>query len=388
MNRQLPTIRKDPNFARIFLKADGTPYKKGEMVRQPELGETLKAISREGPKVFYEGWIAAAITDHLKKSGGIVTLEDLKAYKPVWRGPILGNYRNRLVVTMPPPSSGGIALLQILNVLEGYRLNEFRHNSATYLHLLTEASKFAFADRAQYLGDPDFVEIPTQKLLSKEYAARVRSRISAVKTQPPEFYGLASFGPKDGGTTHFGVLDAKGNAVSCSLTINTTFGSKVMVRETGIILNNEMDDFSINPGVPNTYGLIGGQANSVAPKKTPLSSMTPTIVLEGDRPILIVGASGGPRIISATVQTILNALDFSMPIKEAVSAPRIHHQWKPDELRVERDIPQEARASLKRRGHRIKSNRSVGTVQGILVQDGNISGQADPRRNKKPRKRK
>ena len=388
VNRQLSTIRKDPNFARIFLKADGTPFKKGEMVHQPELGETLKAISREGPKVFYEGWIAAAITNHLKKSGGILTLEDLKGYKPVWRGPILGNYRNRLVVTMPPPSSGGIALLQILNVLEGYRLNEFRHNSATYLHLLTEASKFAFADRAQYLGDPDFVEIPTQKLLSKEYAAWVRSRISAVKTQPSEYYGLASFGPKDGGTTHFGVLDANGNAVSCSLTINTTFGSKVMVRETGVILNNEMDDFSIKPGVPNTYGLIGGHANSVAPKKTPLSSMTPTIVLEGDRPILIVGASGGPRIISATVQTILNVLDFGMPIKEAVSAPRIHHQWKPNELRVERDIPQEARAFLKRRGHRIKKNRSVGTVQGILVQEGNISGQADPRRNKKPRKRK
>ena len=388
VNRQLPTIRKDPNFARIFLKADGTPYESGETVRQPELGETLKAISREGPRVFYEGWIATAITEHLKKSGGIITLEDFKEYKPVWRGPILGNYRNRLVVTMPPPSSGGIALLQILNVLEGYRLNQFRHNSATYLHLLTEASKFAFADRARYLGDPDFVKIPTQRLLSKEYATWIRSRISAVKTRPAKFYGLASYGPKDGGTTHFGVLDANGNAVSCSLTINTTFGSKVMVRETGIILNNEMDDFSIKPGVPNTYGLIGGHANSVAPKKRPLSSMTPTIILEGDRPILIVGASGGPRIISATVQTILNALDFGMPIKEAVTAPRIHHQWKPDDLRVEDQIPQDTRASLKRRGHRVKESRSIGTVQGVLVREGAISGQADPRRNKKPRKRK
>ena len=388
VNRNLPTIRKDPNFARIFLKADGTPFEAGETVRQPELGETLKAISREGARVFYEGWIATAIADHLKKSGGILTLEDFKEYKPVWRGPILGNYRNRLVVTMPPPSSGGIALLQILNVLEGYRLNQFRHNSATYLHLLAEASKFAFADRARYLGDPDFVEIPTQRLLSKEYAAWIRSRISAVKTQPASFYGLASYGPKDGGTTHFGVLDADGNAVSCSLTINTTFGSKVMVRETGIILNNEMDDFSIKPGVPNTYCLIGGHANSVAPKKWPLSSMTPTIILEGERPILIVGAAGGPRIISATVQTILNALDFGMPIKEAVTAPRIHHQWKPNDLRVEEKIPQDTRASLKRRGHRVKATRSIGTVQGILVKGGVISGQADPRRDKKPRKRK
>jgi len=388
VNRHLPTIRNNPNFARIFLDADGTPYKEGETVRQPELGETLKAISREGPRVFYEGWIATAITGHLKKSGGILTLEDFKEYKPVWRGPILGNYRNRLVVTMPPPSSGGIALLQILNVLEGYRLNPFGHNSATYLHLLTEALKFAFADRARYLGDPDFVKIPTQRLLSKEYAGWIRSRISAVKTQPASFYGLASYGPKDGGTTHFGVLDADGNAVSCSLTINTTFGSKVMVRETGIILNNEMDDFSIKPGVPNTYGLIGGHANSVAPKKRPLSSMTPTIILEGERPVLIVGASGGPRIISATVQTILNALDFGMPIKEAVAAPRIHHQWKPNDLRVEEKIPQDTRASLKRRGHRVKVSRSIGTVQGILVRGGVISGQADPRRNKKPRKRK
>nr|NIO09266.1 gamma-glutamyltransferase [Deltaproteobacteria bacterium] len=363
MNRQLPTIQKDPNFARIFLKSDGTPYEKGEIVRQPELGETLKAISREGPRVFYEGWIGTAIAQHLKESGGILTMEDLKSYKPVWRGPILGNYRNRLVVTMPPPSSGGIALLQILNVLEGYKLEEFRHNSATYLHLLTEASKHAFADRALYLGDPDFVKIPVQKLLSKEYAIWIRSRISAVKTRPPEYYGLAAFGPEDGGTTHFGVIDANGNAVSCSLTINTTFGSKVMVRQTGIILNNEMDDFSIKEGVPNTYGLIGGHANSIAPKKTPLSSMTPTIILDGDRPILVVGASGGPRIISATVQTILNALDFAMPIKDAVAAPRIHHQWKPDQLRVEEGIPEATRESLQRRGHQIKSNRSVGTVQ-------------------------
>ena len=388
VNRHLSTIRKSPNFARIFLKADGTPYEEGEMVRQPELGETLKAIAREGSRVFYEGWIASAIADHLKKSGGILTLEDLKAYKPVWRGPIVGNYRNRLVVTMPPPSSGGIALLQMLNVLEGYGLSQFRQNSATYLHLLTEASKFAFADRARYLGDPDFVKIPTQKLLSKEYASWIRKRISAVKTRPSSFYGLASYSPEDGGTTHFGVLDRNGNAVSCSLTINTGFGSKVMVRETGIILNNEMDDFSIKRGVPNVYGLVSGHANSIESKKRPLSSMTPTIILEGDRPVLIVGASGGPRIISATVQTILNTLDFGMSIKEAVDAPRIHHQWKPKDLMVEERIPKDTRASLTRRGHRVKQKRSIGTVQAILIRGGVISGQADPRRNRKPRKRK
>jgi len=383
VNRHLSSFRKLPNFSRIFLKADGTPYKEGEILRQPELGETLKAIAREGARVFYEGWIASAITTHLKQAGGILTPEDLKAYKPVWRGPLVGHYRNRLVVTMPPPSSGGVALIQMLNVLEGYQLRQFKHNSATYLHLLIESSKHAFADRARYLGDPDFVKIPTAKLLSKEYATWIRSRISSVRTHGPNYYGLAPFNAERGGTTHFGVLDKEGNAVACSLTINTSFGSKVLVRETGIILNNEMDDFSIAPGVPNVYGLIGGHANSVQPKKRPLSSMTPTIILEEDRPVLIVGGSGGPRIISATLQTILNALDFRMPIKEAVGSPRIHHQWKPNKLMVEKDIPEEIRASLRRRGHGIKENRAIGIVQGILAGQKGVRGAADPRKLRK-----
>ena len=382
ITRHLPFIREDPNFSRIFLKADGTPHGEGETLRQPELGETLKAIGREGPRVFYEGWIASALVGHLKKAGGILTAQDMKAYKPVWRGPLLGKYRNRLVVTMPPPSSGGVALIEMLNVLEGYQLGNFSHNSATYLHLLTETSKHAFAHRAQFLGDPDFVQIPTAKLLSKEYAVRIRSRISAVRTHGPDYYGLAATGEERGGTTHFGVLDKDGNAVACSLTINTTFGSKVLVRETGIILNNEMDDFSISPGVPNAYGLVGGGANAVDSKKRPLSSMTPTIVVEGDRPVLIVGASGGPRIISATLQTILNALDFRMPIEEAVAAPRIHHQWKPNVLRVEGEIPGAVGATLRRRGHVIRDIKDIATVQGILVRQGKITGAADPRRTR------
>jgi len=204
-----------------------------------------------------------------------------------------------------------------------------------------------------------------------------------VYTHPPDYYGVAVYKAERGGTTHFGVLDKDGNAVACSLTINTSFGSKILVRATGIILNNEMDDFSISPGVPNSYGLVGGQANSIEPKKRPLSSMTPTIILEEDRPILIVGASGGPRIISATLQTILNVLDFHMPIKEAVGAPRIHHQWKPNTLMVERDISQDVRASLRRRGHRIKERRAVGIVQGILAGQGSVSGSADPRKMRK-----
>ncbi len=387
IERHLSTIRKLPNFSRLFLKSDGSMYKERELIRQPELGETLKAIAREGSRVFYEGWIAQAIVGQLKKAGGILTLEDLKEYKPVWREPILGTYRDRTVITMPPPSSGGIALVQMLNVLEGYQLRQFIHNSTPYLHLLTEVMKHAFSDRATYLGDPDFVEVPVKRLLSKKYASWIRNRVSSDYTHPASYYGLVSFKPKKGGTTHFGVLDGEGNAVSASLTINTRFGSKVLVRETGIILNNEMDDFSIRAGLPNVYGLIGGRANSIQPKKRPLSSMAPTIILQGDRPVLVVGASGGPRIISATLQAILNVLDFGMPIKKALSSPRIHHQWKPNKLMVEGKISRETRSSLARRGHAIKVRSSLGAVQAILVEKEKISGEADPRKAQRPKRK-
>ncbi len=387
IERYLSTIRKLPNFSRLFLKSDGSMYKERELIRQPELGETLKAVAREGSRIFYEGWIAQAIVGQLKKAGGVLTLEDLKEYKPVWREPILGTYRDRTVISMPPPSSGGIALVQMLNVLEGYQLNQFRHNSAPYLHLLTEVMKHAFADRVTYLGDPDFVEVPVKRLLSKKYASWIRNRISMDYTHPAGYYGLASFKPKKGGTTHFGVLDGEGNAVSSSLTINTRFGARVLVRETGIILNNEMDDFSIRAGLPNVYGLIGGRANSLQPKKRPLSSMAPTIILQGDRPVLVVGASGGPRIISATLQTILNALDFGMPLKKAVGSPRIHHQWEPNKLLAERKISRETKNSLARKGHTIKNRSSLGAVQAILVDGEKISGEADPRKTKKRREK-
>ena len=247
IERQLPNMRKFPDLAKVFLIGDGVPGE-GERIRQAELGESLKAIAGEGPQVFYEGWIGQTIAERIKKEGGVLTLEDLKNYRPVWREPLIGRYRKRLMITMPPPSSGGIALIEMLNMLEGYQLNGFPHNSATYLHLVAEAMKHAFSDRAQYLGDPDFVQVPTHKLASKEYAAWIRGRTSSARTHPPSFYGLASFKAEKGGTTHFSVIDRAGNAVSCSLTINTQFGSKVLVPGTGVILNNEMDDFSIQPG--------------------------------------------------------------------------------------------------------------------------------------------
>jgi gamma-glutamyltranspeptidase/glutathione hydrolase len=239
--------------------------------------------------------------------------------------------------------------------------------------------KHAFADRAQYLGDPDFVKMPIPTLVSKDYAAWIRGRISPVKTHPPKYYGLANFKSEQGGTTHFNVLDRLGNAVACTLSVNTRFGSKILVPKTGIVLNNEMDDFAIHPS-GNVYGLVGNDANSLQPKKRPLSSMTPTIILQGDRPELIVGAAGGPRIISATLQTILNVLDFHMPVKEAVDAPRIHHQWIPDELNVEDRLPPETKKSLERRGHVIRERVALGVVQAILAKRSKTSGAADSRK--------
>ena len=379
IERQLSLIRKSPDLARIFLKGDEVPAE-GERIRQPELAAALKAVAEKGPRVFYEGWIAEAIAGRLKKEGGILTLEDLKNYKPVWREPIIGNYRKWVVITMPPPSSGGIALIQMLNVLSGYQLSLISRDSTTYLHLLTETMKQAFADRAQYLGDPDFVQVPSEKLISKDYATWTRNRFSPVRTHLPKFYGFGAFKAEQGGTTHFGVLDQFGNAVSSSLTINTQFGSKVLVPGTGVILNNEMDDFSLHPGVPNVYALVGNGANSIQPKKRPLSSMTPTIILQGDRPVLIVGGSGGPRIITATLQAILNVLDFHMPLKKAVEAARIHHQWLPDELAVESKSPESLRHSLERRGHVVKEKDSLGVVQAILVRRGKAVAEADPRK--------
>ena len=383
VERQLGSIRKNPALARVFLRGDGTPYNEGEKIAQLELGETLSAIAQQGPQVFYEGAIAQAIVDGVKKEGGVLTLEDLRTYRPVWREPLLGRYRNRLVISMPPPSSGGIALLEMLRVLESYPLSPMPHNSATYLHLLAEAMKHAFADRAQYLGDPAFVQVPTQKLLSKEHIDGVRSKISALRTYGAEFYGPVSAQSEKGGTTHFSVLDGAGNAVACTLTINTRFGSKVVAPGTGIILNNEIDDFSIQPGTPNTYGLIGIDANSIQPGKRPLSSMSPSIIMENDRPVLIVGGAGGPRIISAVLQTILNVVDFRMPIDKAVEGARIHHQWIPNELAVEPGIPAETRASLERRGHKVRERDNLGVVQAILVRNGKVFGKADPRKQER-----
>ena len=379
IERQRANMNRFPDLARIYMP-NGEPPKEGDLIRQPELAATLKAIARNGAAPFYEGWIGQAIVKTIEKAGGVMTLDDLKNYKPVWREPLTGSYRNRTVIAMPPPSSGGVAILQMLNVLEGYKLGEFRHNSAFYLHLLGETMKHAFADRAHFLGDPDFVHVPVGKLTAKYYAEWIRKRIASDKTQPTAFYGYHHFNAEKGGTTHFSVIDRYGNAVACTQSVNTRFGSKLLAAGTGIVLNNEMDDFAIHPEVGNVYGLIGNEANALKPRKRPLSSMSPTIVLRGNRPELIVGAAGGPRIISATLQTILNVIDFGMPVSAAVSAPRVHHQWLPDRLNAESKIAAEARTALEQRGHRLREQAALGVVQAIGRAGVALDGVADPRK--------
>jgi gamma-glutamyltranspeptidase/glutathione hydrolase len=379
IERQRANMNRFPDLARIYMP-NGEPPKEGDLIRQPELAATLKAIARNGAAPFYEGWIGQAIVKTIEKAGGVMTLDDLKNYKPVWREPLTGSYRNRTVIAMPPPSSGGVAILQMLNILEGYKLGEFQHNSAFYLHLLGETMKHAFADRAHFLGDPDFVHVPVGKLTAKYYAEWIRKRIAPDKTQPTAFYGYHHFNAEKGGTTHFSVIDRYGNAVACTQSVNTRFGSKLLAAGTGIVLNNEMDDFAIHPEVGNVYGLIGNEANALKPRKRPLSSMSPTIVLRGNRPELIVGAAGGPRIISATLQTILNVIDFGMPVSAAVSAPRVHHQWLPDRLNAESKIAAEARTALAQRGHRLREQAALGVVQAIGRAGVALDGVADPRK--------
>jgi len=384
IERGVNNLKRFPDIGRIYMPNGEVP-KEGESIRQPQLAATIKAIAQQGNEAFYRGWIAEAIVDMVKKEGGVMTLDDLKNYKAVWREPLIGNYRGRTVITMPPPSSGGVALLQMLNVVEGYKFADFKHNSAPYLHLLTEAMKHAFADRAEHLGDPDFVHVPMRKLTDKNYATWVRGRINAEKTFTPTYYGYYNYNGEKGSTTHFSVIDRDGNAVACTQTVNTRFGSKMLVAKTGIVLNNEIDDFAIHGDTGNVYGLVGNQANSLQPNKRPLSSMSPTIVLNNGRPEVVVGASGGPRIINATFQTILNFLEFKMPVATAVESARIHHQWMPDRLGVESGVAADQRKELEKRGHMLRTQSALGVVQAITWDGVTMNGAADSRKVERAR---
>lgn len=390
--RHLGMAERFPETAAIQLPPGGEPAQPGWRLRQPELAETLRTIAREGPEAFYRGEIAEAIAADLARRGGLLTREDLAGYEPKLRAPVRGRYRGYEVVSFPPPSSGGVALVEMLNVLSHFDLASLGAGSSAAMHRVVEAMKLAFADRAAYLGDTDFVDVPVDELISPAYAQRLRDRmLPAFWRKAPWHWGreraIEVAGPglsqHDGGTMHLSVTDAAGNAVAITQTINLLYGSGITVPGTGIILNNEMDDFSVATNRPNAFGLVDTRgANAVAPGKRPLSSMTPTIVLRDGKPFMVTGSPGGPRIITTTLLTLLNVIDHGMDVQEAVAAPRYHHQWQPDRLLVERAVPQDVIDALRRRGHPVEvSTRDWSSAQAIVVdpESGIHYGGSDPR---------
>jgi gamma-glutamyltranspeptidase/glutathione hydrolase len=366
-----------------FLKADGSFYEPGDIYIQADLAETLKRIAKNGTKGFYEGKTAALIVAEMQKGKGLITLKDLKNYQPKIRKPISGTYRGFDIYSMSPPSSGGAHIIQILNILEPYPINNLGHNSAKTIHLMAEAMKRAYADRSQFLGDSDFVDVPLGGLTSKKYAASLRAEID------PNFASIskniAPGNPLDfesDETTHFSIADKFGNAVANTYTINFSYGSGIVVAGAGFLLNNEMDDFSAKPGVSNAYGLIGGEANKIEPEKRMLSSMSPTIVMKDGKIFLVAGSPGGSRIITTTLQVIMNVIDHRLNVQAAVNAPRIHHQWLPDEIRIEQGISLDTVRLLEAMGHTVKEKTSMGAIQSIMIaEDGTMFGGADPRRS-------
>lgn len=355
-------LSADVALATELLRPDGSPYRAGERLHRPALAETLERLAREGPDAFYRGELADRIVTAVRSAGGILTAADLATYSVIERTPVITRYRGLRVAGMPPPSSGGGVIATALRILEAYRLSDLGDDSPTYEHLLAETLKAGFADRAREYGDPDFGHVPLTRLIAPERAAEIRSRFRATQPVP-----VAAYGPgvpaRDAGTAHVSVVDAAGNAVACTSSINTSFGAKIGVA--GIVLNNTMDDFSLQPGVPNTFGLIGNEMNAVGPRKRPLSSMSPTIVLAEHGARLAVGASGGPFIISATLQTLLDVVDFKRDVGTAVAAARVHHQWLPDVLLVEDRMPALTRLSLARRGHTVREIGAIAAVQAV-----------------------
>jgi gamma-glutamyltranspeptidase/glutathione hydrolase len=373
-------LQKWPSSTAVFYKDGGVPYEPGETLVQRDLAASLRLIAEQGTEAFYDGPIAERIVAAVERASGHLTLDDFRSYEAVVREPVRGDYRGFEVVSMPPPSSGGVHLVQILNTLEGFPIGFLGHNGADTIHLMAEAMKLAYADRSEYLGDPDFVDVPVAALTSETYAAHLRSLIGRHRARP-----AAAIGPGDLSsyesvqTTHFSIVDQAGNAVANTSTINFSYGAGLVAEGTGILLNNELDDFSAKPGVPNAYGLIGGDANAVAPGKRPLSSMSPTIVLADGAPFLVTGSPGGSRIITTTLQVIMNVIDHGMNIAEATYAPRVHHQWLPDELRVEEGLSPDTIRLLEQKGHNVVVGDAMGSTQSIMVTASGLFGSSDPR---------
>jgi gamma-glutamyltranspeptidase/glutathione hydrolase len=372
-----------PSSRAAFLKADGAPYKEGEVFRQPDLARTYRAIASNGPAWFYGGPFAQAAEKWMKENHGLLTTADFRSYRAVQREPISTEYRGWTVVSFPPPSSGGVHLLEILNMLEPRDFSDPHFTAADRDHFIAESMKRAFADRAYWLGDPDFAKVP-RGLIRKDYA-----RGLAAKIDPARAGAVAGPGePPDAGsdvfskhTTHVSAADAQGNWVALTATLNTHFGSKGVIPGTGVVMNNQMDDFSAQPGTANYFGLVGAEANAIAPGKRPLSSMSPAIVFKDKRPVLAVGAAGGPTIISQTLLNIVGVIDLGMDAQTAINQPRFHHQWKPDELKMEKSMDPAVVAALIQRGHNVRLVESIGAAQAVgLAPDGKgFLGAADPR---------
>lgn len=367
--------------ADIFFKADGTVLKQGDILIQRDLARSLRAIAAHGTDWFYLGEYASKVGAWMQENGGVICRDDFAVYRPVLREPLRTMYRGHELLGFPPPSSGGVHVAQILNMLEGYDVATLSAVDRT--HVMAEAMKLAFADRAYWLGDPDFAPVP-RGLIAKDYAKQLASHIDLQKATNVPNHGEPEHSHDDlfgKHTTHLSTADAEGNFVAMTQTINTAFGSKVIIPGTGIILNDEMDDFAVAPGVPNAFKLVGAEANAVAPGKRPLSSMSPTIVLKDGRPIMSVGAAGGPTIITQTLQALVNVIDLKMNLAEALAAPRIHHQWSPDELKIEKSFAGDVRDGLKQRGHKLDEQTKFGACQAVLFDDVSktFSAAHDPR---------
>ena len=367
-----------PATAKIFMHADGRVLGPGDTLVQRDLADTLAAIARNGPRAFYDGAVADKLVAAVRAAGGLMTRDDLANYKPIEHEPVRGSYRGHAILSMPPSSSGGVILLEILNILEAFP--DLANDDARRAHLMVEAMKLAYADRAAFLGDPASVEAPLARLLSKSYAAELHTRIDPERARPAADIRPALPAPREGdNTTHFSVIDRFGNAVSNTYTLNFSYGLGLVADGTGVLLNNELDDFAAKPGAPNAFGLLGGEANAPGPGKRPLSSMSPTIVLKDGKPFLVTGSPGGSRIITAVLQVISNVIDRKLPITDAVAEPRLHHQWMPDQVLVERGFSRDAMRALQGHGHTVVDSLQPTSTNSILVTPDGLVGAADPR---------
>jgi len=382
INSRAKQLAQNPEAARLFLNGEGRARAIGETWRQPDLAWTLQQVSERGNDGFYGGEVAKRIAQEMVAGGGLITTADLAAYQVVERTPIRGSYRDFEIVSAPPPSSGGVHIVQMLNILEGFDLADMGHNSAAYLHHLSESMKLAYADRSKYLGDPDYVDVPVAELTSKAYATRQRQLINPQRATPS-----ADIAPgrvlvaESADTTPYSVADQWGNVVSNTYTLNFSFGAHIAIPGTGMLINNEMADFAAQPGEPNAYGLVQGEVNRIEPRKRPLSSMSPTIVYRDGQPWLATGSPGGSVIITTVLQVLLNAMDFDMNVATAATAARIHHQWLPDLLRVETGVSPDTLALLRDKGHNVEiGKRTSGRTNSIMLQGGWLYGATDPRR--------